>query len=125
MTNCVQLAGTPPHAVILARSEAERLVKQVLEKMAIKAPAMLDACLGAGRAKGDESRPGAARGPLQGQRILLPQEIEEMAPEVVVQGGAHALGGGAPLARVLPQQRQDHLAQPGLLGLAELGDGVP
>jgi hypothetical protein len=45
MTNCLQVAGSPPQAVALARSEAERLVKQVLEKMSIKAPAMLDGCL--------------------------------------------------------------------------------
>src|SRR5947207_404928 len=45
MTNCVRVAGTPPQAVTLARSEAERLVKQVLENLSIKPPAMLDGCL--------------------------------------------------------------------------------
>jgi hypothetical protein len=45
MTNCVQVAGTPPQAVTLARSEAERLVKQILERMAIEVPPMLDLCL--------------------------------------------------------------------------------
>src|SRR5262245_10377090 len=45
LLNCLQAAGCPQHALVLARADAERLVKLVLAAMTIKAPAALEGCL--------------------------------------------------------------------------------
>src|SRR4051794_38157626 len=47
----------------------------------------------------------------QGLRILLGEEIEEMASEVIVPGGAASFAGDAALALVLAQQRGGHAAK--------------
>jgi hypothetical protein len=45
LVNCVQVSTRPQDALVLARSVAETLVKQMLAEMQIKPTAMLDACL--------------------------------------------------------------------------------
>ena len=45
LTNCLQAVACPAHALTLARSDAERLVKRLFEDLNLKPPAMLDGCL--------------------------------------------------------------------------------
>ena len=42
---CVQVAGRPQDALMLARGIAESLTRQVLEQLGLKPPSTLDSCL--------------------------------------------------------------------------------
>lgn len=103
MANCLLSAGYPEHALALARIEAERLVKRVLEDITISPPALFDACL-----RELEKAEVMSRG-------LVPAEIISLLHMVRVLGNKAAHDG----LRIVATVNDVHLVLHALLRVAE------